>query len=481
MAISRRRFLRTTGYAAAGVLGGPSLFGHPLVRSAFADTIGDRYLVVLFLDGGNDGLNTVVPVSNGSHTHRQDYETHRTAAVGGLRIPLSVLAGTVVGVDPGTGAQLALHPGLAPLMPAWTAGDLALVQGCGYPDYSLSHEQSRAAWQTANPFGVASVAGTGWIGRHLATNYDATQIPGVTISGRVARELRQSTTSVLGIDQLDAFRFPFDNGYGPSTAGDLAAKRRAFQRFHASAVASPQGTIGTLAATGRATLVATDAYTGLSAHYLARGNGRYFSDEYAAVGGKTAVGFRDVAKMMYARANPIAGQPAVEARFFQLSQPGFDTHADQGDGSPGSQHYGLHARWSGALRTFRDDLVDMGLWNKTLVVVWSEFGRRIAQNDSGTDHGSQGPVFLLGGGVVGGVYGRHPNIAPAALDAKGNTPYRQAAGDPFRSTDLRDVYGTVLTRWLNLSSPQALALLPLDAGDPSTRWTAPNFGLGFLA
>lgn len=474
--------MQHTGAATAALLFGPRLFGHPLVRSALADTIGDRYLVTLFLDGGNDGLNTVVPVTNGGHTHRQDYQTHRTGNVGGLRIETSELSNTLIGVDPSTGAQLALHPGLAGLMPAWNAGQLAVVQGCGYPDYTLSHEQARTTWQTGNPYGVAALGGTGWLGRHLAANYDLTQIPAASVSGRFARELRQNATNVLGIDQLDYFQFPFDYGYGPSTAADVAAKRLAYQRFYDGAMGNAQATLQALAASGRATLTATDAYAGLTAHYLARSNGAYLSEAYDAIGSAAANDLRDVAKIMYARANPIAGQPPVQARFLQLAQTGFDTHANQGAGSPSSLHYLLHAQWGRALQNFRDDLIDMGLWHKTLVMVWSEFSRRIAQNDSGTDHGSQGPIILAGGSVNGGVYGRHPNIAPAALDSKGNTPYSQLASDPFRSTDARDVYGTILKHWLNMPAAQiSPAVLPLDSGPVATQWTVPSFDLGFLA
>ena len=119
--------------------------------------------------------------------------------------------------------------------------------------------------------------------------------------------------------------------------------------------------------------------------------------------------------------------------------------------------------------------------DKTTVLIWSEFSRRIEQNDNGTDHGSQGPMFIIGGKVVGGVYGNHPNIAEAAQDDQGNTFYKQG-GTPFRSTDFRDVYGTILKHWLNMS-PAVIssAVLPTDVvppmGDVNDYWTSPNFDL----
>jgi len=116
--------------------------------------------------------------------------------------------------------------------------------------------------------------------------------------------------------------------------------------------------------------------------------------------------------------------------------------------------------------------------NRVCVVVWSEFSRRIPQNDNGTDHGSQGPMFVVGGSVVGGVYGRHPDIAN--LDDNENTVYSQSTG-PNRSTDFRDVFGTILKHFVNMTQTNILAnVLPIDAGDPTKYWTVPSFDLGFL-
>src|SRR6185295_11292295 len=124
------------------------------------------------------------------------------------------------------------------------------------------------------------------------------------------------------------------------------------------------------------------------------------------------------------------------------------THTDQGvgTGGPGNRQFVLFNELASAINLFYQDIEDMqaGLGAKVTILVWSEFSRRIKQNDTGTDHGSQGPVLLIGGGVNGGVYGNFPNIDPLALNGDGNTQYSQNAGDGFRSTDLRDVYGTLL-------------------------------------
>jgi uncharacterized protein (DUF1501 family) len=136
-----------------------------------------------------------------------------------------------------------------------------------------------------------------------------------------------------------------------------------------------------------------------------------------------------------------------------------------------------------ALELFYQDAADIGLANKICVMVYSEFSRRVAQNDNGTDHGSQGPMFVIGGGVAGGIYGNHPDILDPSLytdGAEGNTRYTQAVGDGFRSTDFRDVYGTLFRHWLNMPAAQVAALLPADSGDPSQYWTLSNFDLGFV-
>ena len=471
MAITRRQFLKRTGVMAAGSVLGPSLMQNMWVRQALAETIGDRYLVVLFLDGGNDSLNTVIPVSNGSGTLRSDYEAARKAGQGGLRITPAQLAGTLIGSDSSTGAQLGLHPGFIGFKNLYDLGKLAVIQGCGYPEYSLSHEQSRGIWQTANPLGVGALAGTGWVGRHLASNYGATDIPGVAISDGVAPELRQYTTSVLALRRLDDFGFPYDD----FDTGDNAAKREAFAGLAAAASAGGQASQVYVGDNGTATLTSSESYPPLDGLYKAdRGS---WHAQYNALESGTARGFREIAKIIYGVSS---GVDNVDARFFQLTNGGYDTHSDQGGAETDGQQYELHREVGDAIELFYQDCADMGVANKVCVLVWSEFSRRIEQNGNGTDHGSQGAMYVIGGAVNGGIYGNHPNINDAALDDEGNTVYTQNAG-AHRSTDMRDVYGTILKHWLNMPQPTILSnVLQLDAGPAQFYWTTPNFDLGFV-
>jgi uncharacterized protein (DUF1501 family) len=492
MAITRRQFIKRTGLATAGTLFGPSLFGSPFVRRAMASTIGNRYFIVLFLDGGNDGLNTVVPVSNGTTgTLRTAYESARRTGGGGLQLTPGDLGLTTIGADFNTGSALALHPGFRGFQgfdgvtagdggfkAIYDAGELAVVQGCGYPAYSLSHDEARTIWRTANPLGLPANLGKGWVGRTLtASGYGGSDIPAVAIESTVPADFAGSSTSVLAIDSLRNFDFPYDTDY----PGDKTAKRTAFNALYtlAKPPTEPQAMLQYIGNSGIATLTSAESYPPL--HHDYENDRGTFSDLYDQIGRGTARDFREVAKIIYGVERSV---PNVAARFFELSNGGYDTHSDQGAAASDGQHYQLHAEVAAAVNVFRGDLRDMGqalygdptaIWGRTTVMVWSEFSRRIDQNDNGTDHGSQGPMFVIGGKVNGGVYGNHPNINDAALDDEGNTVYHHS-GDDHDSTDLRDVYGTILKHWANVPAATVATLLPSDTvpsgGDPDEYWTS---------
>jgi uncharacterized protein (DUF1501 family) len=490
MAITRRQFIKRTGLATAGAFLGPSLFRNPFLRRAFAANLDglDRYFVVIFFDGGNDGLNTVVPAADGtSGALRAAYEANRTVGDGGLRLPQANLAATAIGTDAQTGTPLALHPGLIGLKHLWDAGALAVIQGCGDPVSLdlLSHDFSRSVWQTANPLAAGPPYNVGgWVGRYLAANYTGSDIPGVNIRDSVAPEFLTTDTSVLAINSLDDFGFPYDPAYPDD---NLPFKRDAFSGLYTQAQGSTQPFFNYIGASGTATLGASESYPPLSDLYVAdRGafdaqyqalvdNGNYFADD-----------LREVAKVIYGVSQGVAN---VKARSFELSNGGYDTHSDQGIDGPNDQQNQLHHQVGDALEVFYNDLLDMKgpdnipIANKLCVMTWSEFSRRIEQNASGTDHGSQGPVFVIGGPASaggklnGGVWGNHPNINDVNDD--GNTKYSQDPLDPYRSTDIRDVYGTILKHWLGVVDPSTI--LPLDGGDPTAYWTQANFDLPFLA
>jgi len=484
MAISRRQFLKRTGWTAAGGILAPGFFRNPLLGRALADVIGDRYLVSLYLDGGNDGLGTVIPAQNGGLLRGYYEQVRNFAGAGAIGIDVADLEKPTGFNDPNTGEQLGFHPGLAAIRQLYDQGMVAVVQGCGYPEASLSHDVSTTAWETGDPLG-ALAGSNGWAGRYLATQYTGTDIPGVAVASRVPGEYIQNATSILAIRRLSNFGFPFDNEY----PGDKDAKKTAFDALFGAAAGSGTDLVKFVGNSGVATKLATESYPVLHSDYLSLRSD--FNDMYSALNNgnsfSTARDLREVAKVVFGVAR---GVPNVAARFFQVSNGGYDTHSDQGGADPAGRHYGLHREVAESVKLFFDDLADMavgaapgsGLENlpdKVCVLIWSEFSRRVFQNDNGTDHGTQGPVFLIGGGVNGGIYGNHPNIDPAVVETNdGNTIYSQNPGDGFRSTDIRDVYGTVMRHWMNLNDPVLLAsLLPIDGGDPNEYWTVADFDL----
>lgn len=471
MAISRRSFLKGSGLAAASSLVAPALLSNPFVRQAFAETIGDRYFLSIYLDGGNDGFNTVIPVNDGGATLRAAYNLARTTGADGINISPGALAGTLIGTDPGSGAQLGLHPALAGMKQLYDLGKVAVVQGCGYPRPSLSHENSRIAWETGTTPGVNT--GTGWLGRYLAANYGGSEIPGVCLRSEVAGEMRQSATSVLAARRLRSLRFPYDGHFDD----DIARKRAAFLALYEGASAAGLPIAEYLGTSGVATLLATESYAGLHDLYLSDRPtyNQAYEDQNLGLGR----GLREAAKVIHGIAS---GVPNVHARIMQCATGGYDTHSDQGGSQQDGRHWELLSELGNSLLLFYDDCTNMGIADKIVIMVWSEFGRRVSQNDGGTDHGTQYPVFVIGGAVQGGVYGHHPNINESALSDDGNTAYSQAAADPFRSTDMRDIYGTILKHWLGMPHQTIVDdVFTRDAGDPTVRWTQENFDMGFLA
>jgi len=313
--MDRRRFLARTGWLTAGAVLGPGLFSNRLVRGALAAQ-GDRYLVSLVLDGGNDGLNTIVPMTDGAGSLRSDYEIARTGGVGGLRLsvdgqnpllPLSVAG--ISGRDPNTDAELGMHPGLGGLVPGaieasgdpgfgglhalWSAGKVAVVQGCGFPDYNLSHDEARRVFHTANPRGVSSLATSGWLGRTLAGpsgGFGPTDVPALNLRDAVAGEFRQHATSVAAARRLSDFTMPRDVS---AYSSDQAAKFAAIQALY-SAQSDRPGPWRELGDAGTATFRCMDVFPAASRQYLA--DRAAWSAGYDKMGLGTGRDLREVAK-----------------------------------------------------------------------------------------------------------------------------------------------------------------------------------------
>ena len=400
---TRRGLLTTTGVAMLGVgaagygLAGrrPAAAGQgqaaPAGQRAGSDP--SRVLVLVVMGGGNDGLNTVIPYGQGTY-----YDARPTISVPQSQVlPLS--------------GAMGLHPSLHSLLPFYQQGQLGIVQGVGYPNPVLSHFRSMAIWQSGQP----DVEGTtGWLGRYLdqtATRADD-PLRAVAIGADVPLVLAGQRGGGLALASVPSFNLQGD----PGDPGDMAALRTALGALYADAPAD--------AAYGVLRADLTTAY-GAVAEVQKAGQG------YAPGAGVRypASGFAQNLQLIV---RLLAG--GVRTQIFTVGLGGFDDHANEH-----ASYAGLLADFSDALAAFQADLQAHGLAGRVLTVCFSEFGRRVRENASGgTDHGTAGPMFLLGGAVHGGLYGDAPNLGK--LDPTGDLQY---------SIDFRNVFGTVVDRWLD--------------------------------
>jgi uncharacterized protein (DUF1501 family) len=401
--INRRDFLRTSSLLALA----PTIPGF-LAQTARAARVEHdaRVLVVVQLDGGNDGINTVVPFAD------DGYAKHRKL----LRMSKDQL----IKVNDKVG----LHRSLAQAGKLLQAGELAIVQGVGYPNPNRSHFRSMAIWQSAR-LDTEEHGGLGWLGRALDQAAQPAQTAASFLIGSgpppVAIRGRRSVASAL--ERLDDFTLV--SNADPRKALPLTSDRRGSPNLSARRGSpDPAGTANDLAAfVQRSTL---DAYaTADRLVELARGNdsdSRYPSSELA-------LRLQTVSRLLKA---------GFGTRVYYTIQSGYDTHAAQIQ-----THSRLLFELAGALKAFLDDLAAAKLAERVALLVFSEFGRTVAENGSaGTDHGTSGPVFLAGPGLKAGIVGNTPSLLD--LDPK--------AGDLRTSVDFRQVYASVLENWLGVRS-----------------------------
>lgn len=399
---SRRDFLRR-GLGASPLLACGATVPTFLARSAAAltpasETGKGRVLVVLQLDGGNDGLNTVVPYRD------DDYRKHRPK--------LALAADRLHKIDDRVG----LHPALGGLSKLLERQQLAVVQSVGYPNPNRSHFDSMAIWHTAR---LKADRGTpGWLARGLderppATGGDApalhigeTLLPQALVGGQ---------RHVPSLGSLEQFRRRLGVA---ETAGANE------QRTSLDALTSPgHGAPGSLLQfVERSTLLTYTSSARLEGILQGQKSATGYSEFYGL-----AQRFKLIAQLIKAGL-------ATSIYYTQLG--GFDTHSNQL-----GTHDNLLREAGESLRAFFDDLKQAGEDRRVVVLVFSEFGRRLAENGSGgTDHGTAAPVFLLGPAVKAGVHGPYPNLQELH------------DGDPKHAIDFRQVYATVLMDWLGVSA-----------------------------
>lgn len=398
--VTRREFLRTSGIALSASALLPSFLGRVAwaAREGVASRYGqDTILVVIQMGGGNDGLNTVIPYG-----------------IDGYRQARSAMGIAESDVLPLTG-QVGLHPEMGRLHDLYQAGQVAIVQGVGYENPNLSHFRATDIWLTAAPDTYET---SGWLADYLAwtTEDDGNPTYAISVTQGLSRALYGNGIAVPSIASLQAYQFRTDPRYQNDRQArldyanwvyGLDYSRRPFEQHVAR-------TAATAMASSQRVQDAASAYAG--------------GVEYPAFG--LANDLKTVAQL-------IAG--GLGTRVFYVSFGGFDTHSNQPDA-----HARLLGGFSNSVYAFLQDVAQMGKSDQVMLMTWSEFGRRVSENGSrGTDHGTAGPMIVVGPRVAGGLYGDHPSLTD--LD-RGNLKY---------GVDFRSVYGTAMG-WLGADQQAVL-------------------------
>ena len=423
--INRRRFLQT-GAATAAALTTPMVFPRAFgPRHAHAAGPVDPIFVFVQCEGGNDGLNTVIPMDDvGPVPQRSLYEAARP----NIQVPISALGATQIDNDPDKGTALALHPAMPELKGLYDQGNLAVLNGIGYPGQSLSHFRSEDIWFSGEPIGPFN---GGWLGHYLDANYTASEMVAMSAARTMSASFYAQTANVLAVKKLSQFVLPEDDIFP-----DLTAKRIALDSVYATE-ADPAMTDGlqlSVGSSGNVLLGKIDEFAGVDTNW---------GSNLASVNSSLADRLLEISSVIR---HDAVGRPPLGVRYFHCRLGGFDTHTNQGvlDG----RHAPLLAGVSQSLTAFWQDMVDLGVQDRVLIVTMSEFGRRVAENGgAGTDHGAASCLFAIGDTVQGGVHGTMPALDD--LD-RGNLKFH---------TDFRQVYATVIDRWLQFPGAHT-ALLP---------------------
>jgi uncharacterized protein (DUF1501 family) len=401
--LSRRRFLRQTLSGGALVSLGlqvPTFLASSAAALGRQGRTNDRVLVVVQLTGGNDGLNTVIPYADPEYARN--------------RIVLRIAGSQVLKLD----EQLGLHPSLEPWMALWEQQRLAIVQGVGYPNPNRSHFRSLDIWCSARPEEAAPRSG--WLGRALDAWHAHAALPADTAAlhhggGQLPLALVARHVAVPSVDSLEVFQLQ-------QRGGALAAAELRLLAAQQPAGGAPGSEAAFLT---QATLAALDSSARIQ-QALAAGRSAASYPEYPL-----ARKLRNIAEMIDA---------GLGTRIYYVALDGFDTHAAQL-----AAHAALLRELGASLAAFVEDLAQRGHGDRVLVMSFSEFGRRVRENASaGTDHGAAAPMFVAGGAVRGGLIGPHPSLSDLEQ------------GDLRFHTDFRQVYATVLDRWLGCSSADVL-------------------------
>ncbi len=387
--LTRRDFLRSGLLATSVGLVVPPVLARGVLAASNDGIHNDHVLVVLQLGGGNDGLDTVVPYAD--------------AAYHDARPTLAIAPDKVLRLDDHVG----LNPALPGIKALYDAGRVAVVQGAGYDDPTYSHFEALHVWEYADPQRRQT---DGWLGRLLAAQPDPQSRPlaGCALGqASTPSELRAQGAVVSVIESAESY----------AVQGDSVQQAAAPALYRRT-----PGVYGALFDQALAT-----AESGISALHQASG----YKPAVDYADGKTVYGSKNsVAASLQLTAQMIVTQP--EVKICHVALGGFDTHQNQD-----ARQAALLADLDGAVSAFFKDLDAHGVADRVVLMTWSEFGRRVAENGSrGTDHGSAAPMLLVGAKVQGGLHGAQPSLTDL-----GN-------GNLKHTVDFRSVYQAVIRDWL---------------------------------
>jgi len=389
MIFSRRQFMKSGATVfAAGATVPTLLMDLAAARAAENDkSTADRVVVVFELSGGNDGLNTLIPVKDPNYTK--------------VRPTLAIPENQVLTLDPTTG--VGLHPSMTGFAELFKNKNLAVIQGAGYPNANRSHFRSMEIWHRGDPSDAVT---TGWLGRYFEVG---------------CKDCKSAVPIVhYGSQRPEVFKA----GRAPAISTLYKNMKQGapdMTEMKPSDVLSPSEIVQ---ATGLDIVKGTEIIKGILK------NPRTPKVEYPK--DRSAAGLKVFAQMIVQNTG---------TKLFYVNLGGFDTHAKQADG-----HAKILGELSSSINAFLADLKAENKDKDVLVLVFSEFGRRVQENGSqGTDHGAASVMFAAGGSVKGGLYGTYPSLTD--LDN----------GDLKYNVDFRDCYAGILENFLGTSADRVLA------------------------
>lgn len=413
--MKRRQFIQSGSFFSLPILLGgfkvSALGKNSLFNLMNGDS--DRVLVLIQLNGGNDGLNCVIPM---------DQYDNLMEVRSNIIIPES----SVLSVTDTVG----FHPEMSGMKMMFDEGKLNIVQSVGYPDQNRSHFRSTDIWTTGSS--SQEVLRTGWMGRYFDSlhpgypdGFPNQECPdpfaitlGSTVSGTCQGMSSNFSLALANTDNLDEL----------TTGGEAPL---------------PDGCYGDELGFIRESIAQTNAYSETILEALDTGNN--ISDKYPDG--------NDLASRLSVVARLISG--GLQTKIYVVSLGGFDTHANQTvDGEPTTgEHATLLSELSEAICAFQDDLMQLGIEERVVGMTFSEFGRRIRSNDSlGTDHGSAAPLFVFGSCINSNILGDNPEISPDVDTQEGVA----------MQYDFRSVYGSILMDWFDVEEDSVKSLLYND-------------------